>query len=147
MSITKIDVIEEVRESRDGNQVDDPSTKTANRDSNLTPGRERAGSIKSSSPFKLNPSKTVKIKKPTKKSLAIEHEVPSYIKKSPRWKKIESLNKDLDNVSLNFLQYTEYLGRVKREIEREQQRAELELLSESSISPSRRTTSKLITVS
>jgi hypothetical protein len=77
-----------------------------------------------SSPFKLKPvnanlrSKTPQVIRPIKKKADLG-EVPAFVKKSPRWKKIESLNKDLDSVSLNFLKYTEYLVKVKRDIDRE----------------------------
>ena len=117
-SLTKIDVIEEVRESRDGQTSSALDTNVGigailNRDSNLTPARERADTMKSNSPFKINVRNSemrgTKIKKKAKKCINHDHEVPAHIKKSPRWKKIESLNKDLDNVSLNFLNYTSYL--------------------------------------
>ena len=156
-SLTKIDVIEEVRESRDGHASSALDTNIGieailNRDSNLTPARERADTMKSNSPFKINlrnsGNRGAKIKKKVKKCLDHNHEVPAHIKKSPRWQKIESLNKDLDNVSLNFLNYTSYLQKVKREIEREQHRAELELLSEqSSVQGTSRKHSKIMTLS
>jgi hypothetical protein len=94
-SFTKIDVIEEVRESRDGlassalenNNFGPPAF--LNRDSNLTPARERADTVKSNSPFRINPrnadNRPLKIKKKVKKNMNVDHEVPAYIKKSPRW--------------------------------------------------------------
>ena len=49
-SLSKIDVIEEVRESRDGHL-----TSTTENPTGTTPGRERAGSIRGGTPFRLRP--------------------------------------------------------------------------------------------
>lgn len=93
-SLTKISVIEEVRESRDGQPSLFPDTNIGiggvlNRDSNLTPSRERADTMKSNSPFKVNirnsENRGAKIKKKVKKCINHDHEVPDHIKKSPRW--------------------------------------------------------------
>lgn len=123
-SVTKIEIIDEVRESKEGLPKDES-------DAGQSPRITSAE--KANSPFKLRPNrvdsrrlKTPQAHKPKKNS----GEVPAYIKKSPRWKKIELLNKDLDNVSLNFLQYTDYLVKVKRDIEREKYYIEQEIESE-----------------
>lgn len=88
-------------------------------------------------------SRSITVKKATFKKRSKDEPIPDFIKKSPRWKKIESLNKDLDSVSLNFLNYTDYLIKVKREIKREEMRAEQEYSESNSPSPSRRTSNIL----
>jgi hypothetical protein len=88
-SLSKIEVIDEVRESREGINND-------NQPSDRSPRAEKEKST-ASSPFKLKPrsvdkrSKTPQVARPMIRKRD-DDELPAHIKKSPRWKKIESLN-------------------------------------------------------
>jgi hypothetical protein len=86
-------MIEEVRESREDVQHTD-SVKSTSR-------VEKQAS--KDTPFKLKPKGIDFRSKTPQADPRKSPEVPDYVKASPRWKQIESLNADLDTVSLNFL--------------------------------------------
>jgi len=48
-------------------------------------------------------------------------EVPDYVKASPRWRRLQEMNQELEGMSIKFVEYNEFLGRLQRQSARDQQ--------------------------
>jgi len=41
--------------------------------------------------------------------LNVLKDVPDYIKRSPRWKQLQEMNKDIEHMSFGFVKYNDFL--------------------------------------